>query len=214
MAAEQRSSTSNVYGNVQNPQPGVAALRKAPRMAYYERRLPHWHPDGKAIFLTWRLQGSLPANFLLPLSKEQHTSPGRKFRMADVELDKAAHGPLWLKNPRVARCVVETIERGASPLEHYKLQAFVVMANHVHLLLEPSIPVRRITDSLKGVSAKAANRILGRSGQRFWQAESFDHWVRNEGELNRIRAYIENNPVIARLVSKPEDWRWSSATRQ
>src|SRR5690242_2955448 len=29
-------------------------------MTYYERNLPHWHPEGKAIFLTWRLFGSLP----------------------------------------------------------------------------------------------------------------------------------------------------------
>ncbi|MDE3136341.1 MAG: transposase [Acidobacteriota bacterium] len=183
-------------------------------MAYYERRLPHWHPEGKAVFLTWRLNGSLPASFLFRLSKEPPTTPGRTSRMADVELDKAGHGPSWLKDPRVARCVVETIERGASPLAQYALHAFVVMANHVHLLLEPHVPIRRITDGLKGVSARNANRILGRTGQKFWQSESFDHWVRNEGEFERIRAYIENNPVTAELATKPEDWPWSSATRK
>jgi REP element-mobilizing transposase RayT len=183
-------------------------------MAYYERRLPHWHPEGKAVFLTWRLSGSLPAGFLFRLSREPRASPGHTFRMADAELDKALNGPLWLKDPRVARCVVDAIERGANPLGHYGLLAFVVMANHAHLLLEPRVPVRRITGGLKGTSGRDANRILGRTGQTFWQSESFDHWVRDGSELERIRANIERNPVAAGLVAKAEDWPWSSASRK
>jgi putative transposase len=51
-----------------------------------------------------------------------------------------------------------------------------------------------------------------RTGQ-FWQAESFDHWVRNEGQFVRVKKYIEHNPVKAGLVSKIEDWPWSSASK-
>jgi len=53
---------------------------------------------------------------------------------------------------------------------------------------------------------------LGFSGSHFWQDESFDHWIRNPGEWHKIRKYIEQNPVAAGLVDKPEDWPWSSAS--
>ena len=87
------------------------------------------------------------------------------------------------------------------------------MANHVHVVLTPKVPLARITRGIKRYTASKANEILGRSGKRFWQEESFDHWVRDETEFFRIKAYIEQNPVKAGLVSKPEDWQWSSASR-
>jgi putative transposase len=57
------------------------------------------------------------------------------------------------------------------------------MANHVHVLFEPRVTVARIMGGIKGVTAREANRILGRIGQPFWQDESFDHWIRNENGL-------------------------------
>jgi len=86
------------------------------------------------------------------------------------------------------------------------------MANHVHVLLEPHSPLAQITQQMKGASAREANLILGRTGSRFWQDESFDHWIRNPEEWKRIRSYIERNPVVAGLVDKPEEWPWSSAS--
>src|SRR2546426_9043883 len=88
------------------------------------------------------------------------------------------------------------------------------MANHVHVLLEPKIDVARITKGIKGVTAKKGNQILGRTGRRLWQNESYDHWVRSPSECDRIRSYIERNPVMAGLVSRPEEWPWSSAARR
>jgi putative DNA methylase len=54
-------------------------------------------------------------------------------------------------------------------------------------------------------------RIMGRTGSPFWQDESYDHWVRGPEELAKIVRYIEENPVAAGLVSRGENWRWSSA---
>ncbi len=85
------------------------------------------------------------------------------------------------------------------------------MANHIHVLLVPGIAAARITRGIKGVTSRNANRILARTGQPFWQDESFDHWARDSAEQERIRKYIESNPVKAGLVAKPEDWPWSSA---
>jgi hypothetical protein len=56
--------------------------------------------------------------------------------------------------------------------------------------------------------------LLGRTGQPFWQAESYDHSVRDDRESNRIKGYIENNPVKAGLVASAEDYPWSSAARK
>jgi hypothetical protein len=65
---------------------------------------------------------------------------------------------------------------------------------------------------LKGFTAHEANRILGTAGSRFWQDESYDHLVR-DGEFERIRRYIEWNPVKAGLAANPEAFPWCSAAK-
>ncbi|MCL4523596.1 MAG: transposase [Acidobacteria bacterium] len=180
-------------------------------MEQYARHLPHWQPPGQAIFLTWRLHGSLPANVIRELKSSKFSDPGRQFHHADCYLDTASNGPLWLKDPRVAQLVVHALQFGSKEQNKYQLHAYVVMANHVHMLLSPLTPLRRITQSLKGFTAREANALLRRTGRRFWQDESFDHWVRDLEEFARIVTYIENNPVKAGLVAKPELWPWSSA---
>ena len=179
---------------------------------YYRRNLPHWQPPGATLFVTWRLYGSLPKHVLLALQEKKQWKEGRRFALADGELDRGSTGPLWLKDPRIAKCVVESLRRGGSELQHYELHAYVVMANHVHALLTPKIPLAAMMRSMKRKTAATANQMLGRSGQRFWQDESFDHWCRNEAEFARIKQYIEWNPVKAGLVKRPDDWPWSSAS--
>ena len=178
-------------------------------IGYYQRNLPHWQPEGRAIFLTWRLYGSLPRHFVLQLEKLKE-DPGKKFLAADLRLDAAATGPRWLSDPEIAGYAEDAIKRGGE-LGHYVLHAYVVMPNHVHVLLTPLAPLRRITGGIKGVSARDANGTLGRTGKAFWQDESFDHWIRSSAQFERIRAYIEQNPVKAGLATNPQDWQWSSA---
>ena len=60
--------------------------------------------------------------------------------------------------------------------------------------------------NIKSYSAREANKILGRRGS-FWQAESYDHIVRDEDELERIIKYVIYNPVKAGLVDRWEDWK-------
>jgi REP element-mobilizing transposase RayT len=189
-------------------------------MAYYHRNLPHWHPEGSSIFLTWRLFGSLPAPpkstakiVCATESPSSKLSSGRKFKQLDSLLDKASSGPLWLNDPAIAQTVTSAIHLGAEKLNFYALHAYVVMPNHVHILITPKVPVSRITNGLKGVTARDANAILHRTGQHFWQDESFDHWVRDAAQFDSIRTYVENNPVSAGLTTRPEHWPWSSATQ-
>ena len=175
---------------------------------YYHRRLPHWHPEGKPVFLTFHLSGTLPRNRYPPPNSP---SAGKAFVWMDRYLDQTKVGPHWLSNEQLAALVTDSILFGAQQLRHYDLGAFVVMPNHVHLLVTPHVPVPKLTKRLKGFTAREANRILNRTCEPFWQGESYDHWVRNEGERHKIKAYIENNPVAAGLAATPEDYRWSSA---
>jgi putative transposase len=181
-------------------------------MLFYRRNLPHWHPEGAAIFVTWRLDGSLPASYSTAKIGCATEPPGKRFKRLDAILDKAASGPLWLKESRVALCVVNGIHTGQTTLGFYDLHAFAVMPNHVHLLISPKVHVPRLMNGLKGVTARNANLILGRKGKHFWQDESFDHSVRSPKEFDRIHTYIEFNPVSAGLASSPEEWPWSSAS--
>ena len=68
--------------------------------------------------------------------------------------------------------------------------------------------------SSRGATARAANCQLGRTGEPFWQKESYDHWVRNAEEFEKIRAYIENSPVKAGLAHDATAFPWSSAARR
>jgi len=89
----------------------------------HARRLPHYYAIGRPMFITWRLHGSLPANRYFP----QAITSGPAFVAMDHLLDNARAGPLYLCQQEIAARERE--------LKHYELHAFVVMANHVHLLI-------------------------------------------------------------------------------
>jgi REP element-mobilizing transposase RayT len=177
-------------------------------VSFHRRRLPHWQPEGRPLFLTWHLYGSLPRNRFPPPGA---ISAGKAFVWMDRFLDQAQFGPLWLRRDDLAELVVNSLEYAAHSLDFYGLDAFVVMANHIHVLVSPRVPVPRLLQSVKGYTAREANRVLGRTGEPFWQSESYDHWVRDEAEFERVRAYVEHNPVRAGVVARAEEFRWSSA---
>src|SRR5205823_5365404 len=202
--------------------------------------------SGVAIFLTCRLYGSLPEKAIqhlrgtqrllareidiagrsneetAELKLKQHKKLFAKF---DAILDKAETGPRWLGESEIADIVEDVLLRRYADM--YNLWAYVVMVNHLHLLLRPKpiasrregpvdslLPLSTITKRIKGCTAREGNLRLGRTGEPFWQQESFDHWPRDESEFFRIFAYIENNPVKAGLVQRAEEWRWSSAAER
>ncbi|HXF26087.1 MAG TPA: transposase [Bryobacteraceae bacterium] len=125
----------------------------------------------------------------------------------DRILDRASTGPRHLCQPEIAGLVVEALRDGDHQLHRYELHSFAVMANHVHVLVTPHVVARQWLGPLKGFIAHEANRILGRRGRHFWQDESYDHVARSDAEFDRIRAYIENNPVTAGMVAAAEDFR-------
>ena len=180
----------------------------SPIMTFYKRTLPHWHPPGQDIFLTWRLKDSLPAHLQGLATKEL---PGERFLTLDRALDRADVGPLWLRNPLIASSTLAALQN-AHDHRFIQLHAYAIMANHAHILLTPILALKQSMRLIKGAAARQANLQLGRTGNYFWQDESFDHWVRNPAEWQKIRNYIERNPVAAGLVARPEDFQWSSAS--
>jgi putative transposase len=177
-------------------------------MSYYKsRHLPHWNPEDAALFITWRPHGSFPA----PEPEWERLPSAQHFQAEDQALDTLATGPHYLKDSAIAAAVANTFHYGAQTLRLYDLHAWVIMSNHVHILIDPLAPLPRITRSIKNFSAREANKILNRTGAPFWQKESYDRWVRDEKEFNDIFHYIEFNPVTAGIVNNPEDWRYSSA---
>lgn len=146
-------------------------------------------------------------------------------RFEDI-LHKAETGSVWLKDPRIAKIVSDSLQE--LDRKKYNLHTFSIMSNHVHVQLTPfldassivrkdggkapfesSLPtLSAIMQSLKGYTAREANKVLGRQG-RFWQPESYDHKVRNQQEFDRIEQYILNNPVKAGLVQTWQEWPWN-----
>lgn len=181
-------------------------------MTYYERNLPHWQPPAQHLFVTWRLSGSLPLKVIQALKAKRGRKPGEQFRDFDTHLDGATFGPSWMNDGRIADLVHAAIQE-VNDGQSCRMHAFVVMPNHVHCLLDAGSELKAITRKLKGRTARAANLLLRRTGKSFWQDESFDHWIRSSAEFERVRMYIEQNPVKAGLVKRPEQWKWSSAYR-
>ncbi len=177
-------------------------------MTFYRRRLPHFYEIDQPVFLTWRLHDSLPPNraFLA-----ETLNSGQAFAVLDRLLDEASNGSVYLRQPAIAGMIVEAIHYNANVLGHYRLHAFVVMPNHVHLLATPAVPLSKLTKSLKGITARRANAMLALTGSPFWQEESYDHLVRDMPEFEKIRKYIEENPVRAGLAGEASNYRWSSA---
>ena len=116
---------------------------------FYRRHLPHWQRANSALFITWRLHGSLPRRTLVASLKESNL--GRRFLLLDRELDKAAYGPTWLKDARIAKVVVDALHHSAEQLQLHRLSAYVVMSNHVHILIWPKAFLPKITKPSKGL---------------------------------------------------------------
>jgi len=201
---------------------------------HYHRNLPHIHPEGNPLFITFRLADSLPLEVLQELKgqreSELHLSNNqssdavykiekRHFGRFDEWLDRCASGPRWLEDKTVAEIVAEKIR--ALNGKYFQLIAYCIMPNHVHLIITSIIPDTLkhrgktarypVTDTLrllKGSTARACNLKLKQSGQ-FWNHESYDHFVRDEQELERIIKYILHNPVKAGLVEDWEKWQFT-----
>lgn len=154
----------------------------AAAVSFYRRRLPHWQVEGSTYFITYRVTGHLTWSLV------EHISETGFVPASIVEES------LFFSNG-----------------DRFLLDAYVIMPDHVHLLIRPITgwSLAAILRGLKGFSAWEINRTLKRHGS-VWQAESFDHLIRNNADWLDKFDYIHNNPMKAGLVSRPQDYPFSS----
>jgi REP element-mobilizing transposase RayT len=171
--------------------------------------LPHRDAPGLVQFVTFRLAGAMPgsrrAEWEAILQLEENRT--RRLRLEEY-LDRGL-GECWLRDSNLASIVAEALRFFEG--DRYRLRAWVVMPNHVHVLLETlAVPLAQILQSWKSYTARTANRLLGRTGI-FWEREYWDTWIRDEAQEKKAVRYIESNPVKAGLVREASAWSWSSA---
>jgi REP element-mobilizing transposase RayT len=186
--------------------------------------LPHWTREGAIYALTFRLADALPRRVLeawlferrnIIRTAEQMNRPlseHEQQRLQQLHSDRiesyldAGHGDCWLRRPAVAQLVADALHHFDA--QRYRLHAWCIMPNHVHVIVEPlpghELPA--LLHSWKSFIAKAANRLLNRTGE-FWQPEYYDHLIRDEGDYAHAMRYLLGNPVVAGLRDWP--WVWS-----
>ncbi len=177
-----------------------------------ERNLPHWHLDNAQYFVTCNLCDSLPKHVVAEIKEKKeiwlntHKKPYSNediheyyilFSNRIEELLNAGHGSSVLREFENSKIVDDALNYFNN--RRYILDEWVVMPNHVHVIVKPlthSLP--SITHSWKSFTSNEINKRLHASGQ-LWMTESYDHIIRNETALEKIREYIRNNPSKANI---------------
>ncbi len=109
-----------------------------------------------------------------------------------------------------ADLLLATIVRNRDKGEFF-LHEYVIMPNHMHLLLtvDDDHAIGRAMQLIKGGFSHAIGP--GLKLKTVWQPSYYEHRVRDDGEYERMRRYIHENPVRRHLVSRAEDYPFSSA---
>lgn len=192
--------------------PSVEELRRGFRGWHQRGYLPHFDAPHVTQFVTFLLAGSFPVTRRAewePIFKEKDDSTKRK--KLEAWLDRG-YGECWLRQTEVAK-VVEQVLLEADGRD-YRLHSWVVMPNHVHLVMDVwDVSLAKRVSGWKGKSSRFANLLIQRRGE-FWQEDYFDTLIRDEAHLKRAIRYVELNPVKACLVKESRGWPWSSAPRR
>ena len=176
-------------------------------------KLPHWQQGTVPCFITWRLADALPASCLHQLKFEEHQWMLRHPKPWDVHTQDLYYRTIgvkketWLDNG-FGRCVlrrpdIRGIVEGAlrfGDSRTYGLLSYVIMPNHVHLLMVPNeeTGLGKIMCSIKSYTASRINTLLGEQGA-LWQEKYWDRLIRSPAHGRRVVNYIRNNPVKAKL---------------
>jgi REP element-mobilizing transposase RayT len=194
--------TARLYGSI--PKAVITHLKAEYQLALNEiARMPIQPDNAKDL---------LPEELLAAIErirrKKEENAGKRYFARFDHFLDSNLNEPHWLRQPDVARLNFDNILHYAE--RYFDLWAATIMSNHIHLLItpRPGVPeLWKILRDMKKYSGLHSNRLLGRTGH-FWEAESYDHWLR-EGEFDRVVPYILDNSVKAGMVKHWSEYPWT-----
>lgn len=193
----------------------------APVIRRMGARLPHWTREGAIYHVTFRQGDSVPADVADRWRRERDAIIERAAQMGRGLADHEAQRLLWLHREKIedlldsgaGSCVLR--EPGCARIvqdamfffdaARYHMIAWCVMPNHVHVVFQPMSPytLPAIMHSWKSFTSNEINKTLGRRGM-LWQAEYYDHLVRDEEDLQRCIAYVIANPHKAGLI----EWPW------
>lgn len=180
--------------------------------------LPHWRQPGAIYFTTFRAADSMPAERVAQWKKEReewlasHPDPRDADATSEYHQLFTERWHRWLdeslgacvfKNKTVRDLLESCLRYLDGEPEGHALDAFVIMPNHVHVLVSPTgnQTLSAILKAWKRVSAHRINRALGIRGA-FWQEESWDHLVRGPASLEKFRAYIGDNPKSLQRIDR------------
>lgn len=190
---------------------------------------PHWSQAGTVVFITFRTHDSIPREVVerwdrekrewllqrgresaesgtvtVPaLSEKERADFQKRFdRCRETFLD-SCHGRCLLKRPELAKIVADSLLHFDG--QRYRMGDFIVMPNHVHLLVvfASAKAMKEQCDSWLHYTAFRINRAINEKGM-FWQPEPFDHLVRSPEQYTYLREYIADNPHKAGL--KPGEY--------
>ena len=130
---------------------------------------------------------------------------------------------------RTCECFIQALKK-ARKKHNFHIWAYVIMPDHVHLLIFPCEGDYSISDILSSIKHSTSKRVINwvkrnrpqylknfetekkHHPYRFWQdGGGYDRNIRNHAELIRFVNYVHNNPVRRGLVNDPTEWYWSSA---
>ena len=185
--------------------------------------LPHWTYSGGSYAVCFRLADSLPQSVVIEWQRERDAmvaeagdgalAPEVQDRLHKLFSERVerfldnGYGACWLRQPAIASLVTDALRHFEN--QRYTLHAWCVMPNHVHIVVQPLgvHTLATILKSLKGFTGKQANQLLMRAGE-FWQAEYYDHLIRDESDFVHSTHYVLENPSRAGLL----DWPWVGAS--
>lgn len=189
--------------------PSAEELQQGFRGWHQRGYLPHFDAPGVTQFITFQLYDAFPVTRRVEFEailKEPDASAKR--RKLETWLDRG-RGECLLRDADVAKFVEKILLEGDG--HEYRMQAWIVMPNHVHLVVDVwDMPLVKLINSWKGKASREANKLLRRRGA-FWQEDYYDTVIRDEAHLECAIRYTEQNPVKAFLAKTTRDWPWSSA---
>jgi len=193
---------------------------------YSRGYLPHFDAPGLIQHITFHLADSLPREAIARMQDQLEYLPKKQQAVEQrkhiQEMLDSGLGSCILRQAEFARIVEDSLLFG--DCTRYRLLAWVVMPNHVHVLIEQlsAWPLGKLVQSWRRHTSREIGRLLcpknlgspsctRHSSTSIWQRDYWDRFIRDERHSLIAKRYIENNPVAAGLVLKSEAWPWGSA---
>lgn len=210
----QRWSSESPEGPPKATETNLPSGARTRKQWHSRGRLPHWEAGEVPQHIHFHLVSSVPRRLAAAWREElENLGDTRRERIRKEWIRKALAsdpGECWLADSRIADIVEGCLLHFDG--RYYRLHAWVVMPNHVHVLCTPidGHSLSQIVFSWKSFTATKANQLLGRKGS-FWMEEYFDRMIRDQDDFSATVAYIEGNPVHAGLCEERRQWPHSSA---